>query len=665
MHKSHTKQLRIGTTLGAVAALTIITGIATYSLAAPPKKNVLKPKAKPIATAVPSSTQTGFTDNTPLTEEQRIVHALNRIGYGARPGDVERVKAMGLSRYLDEQLSPTPQMIASADGKLTDYPVLSETGGQLLASYNANLKQGVELKKMQADIMARAKANGTATDAMEMSPDTAPQDRQKAMRALMQNATPEEKQKLMETIGNRRDKQVRYAGIQDASRALQIAKIVRATDSQAQLYEVMADFWSNHFNIDVRKNACRVLKVADEREVSRKYALGTFRDLLGASAHSPAMMVYLDNANNVAPEPDNPRREKMRQAYLDRMAAQSGNNPLATALIAGKRGKQGVNENYAREIMELHTLGVDGGYTQRDVQEVARCFTGWGVGNRRTGGEGEWAFTPRQHDNGEKTVLGVTIPAGGGESDGEKVLDILASHPATVRFVSTKLCQRLVSDTPPQSLVSKCVATWKRTGGNIREVTRTIVTSPEFYSRAAYRQKIKSPFEYAVSSVRAVSGTIDLSPQSPARGIRNAKFALGKGGAIPGGLLTRTLAGQVTTMGQPLYQYQAPTGYPEDSRKWVSSGALVSRLNFALGLMNNEMLEVSLPDTPITTTTEPATIVQSVTGEILNGDVSPATRATLLKQATATVSENSSAAKQPLRDRLTALILGSPEFQRR
>ncbi|MBC8140810.1 MAG: DUF1800 domain-containing protein [Armatimonadetes bacterium] len=653
------KTMRVGAAFGVAAALSA----ATFSLAAPPKKNAPKAKAKPVVSAVPASTQTGFTDNTPLTEEQRIVHVLNRVGFGARPGDVERIKAMGLSKYLEGQLNPTTQMIASAENKLSDYPALNQSSKELVASYYSTLRQGVEIKKMQGDIMERAKAGGAATDGMEMSPDSTPEDRQKAVRALMQNATPEEKQKLMAAMGKRKDKQARTDGIQDASRALQIAKVVRATDSEAQLYEVMADFWSNHFNIDVRKNACRVLKVADEREVSRKHALGTFRELLGASAHSPAMMVYLDNANNVAPEPDNPRREKMRQAYLDRMAKDG--DPLVQAAVAGKRGKAGINENYAREIMELHTLGVDGGYTQKDVQEVARCFTGWGVGNRRVGKEGEWVFSPRQHDNGVKTVLGVTIPANGGEKDGEMVLDILASHPRTMRHVSTKLCQRLVSDTPPESLVNKCVATWKRTDGNIREITRTIVTSPEFYSRAAYRQKIKSPFEYAVSSVRAVGGTIDLSPQSKSRGIKNAKFALGKGGAIPGGLLTRTLAGQVTTMGQPLYQHQAPTGYSEDSRKWVSSGALVSRLNFALGLMNNEMVEVDLPGAPLTAATEPAQIVQSVTGEILRGDVSPATRATLLKQATTAVSENTTAAGQPLEKRLTALVLGSPEFQRR
>lgn len=652
--KNYRNTLRIATAFGILAAL----GGIAVTFAAPPKKKAVaaKPTQKSV---VPATTQTGFADNTPLTEEQRIVHVLNRIGFGPRPGDVERVKAMGLSTYIKQQLNPQSIDDASVEAKLSDFPILAYSNTELATTYYETLKDGIQARQLQTQIADRMKTNGQ--DMEMMTPEQlaeSPEKRAENMRKMYAAATPAEREQLQE-IMKKRQKAGRKEGTQDASRALQVAKVVRATESERQLHEVMSDFWSNHFNIDMRKNQCRVLKVADERDVIRKNALGKFRDILGASAHSPAMMVYLDNATNVAPQPENPRRERMRQAYMDRMAKDG--DPLTQAAVATRRGKQGLNENYAREIMELHTLGVDGGYTQKDVQEVARCFTGWSVGNPRNGGRGEWVFNARAHDNGEKTVLGMTIPANGGEADGEKVLDMLASHPATMNYVSTKLCKRLVSDQPPASLVNKCVATWKRTDGDIREIVRTIVTSPEFYTRTAYRQKIKSPFEYAVSSVRAVGGTFDLTPG----GLQNARLALGKGGNLGGNALSRTLAGQVTTMGQPLYQYQAPTGYPEDSRKWVSSGALISRLNFALGLMRGDLIEVRLPNTNKTGSSDPASIVNAVTNEILNGDISPSTRATLLKQANAVVAEDSAASGQTLEQRLTALVLGSPEFQRR
>jgi uncharacterized protein (DUF1800 family) len=293
----------------------------------------------------------------------------------------------------------------------------------------------------------------------------------------------------------------------------------------------------------------------------------------------------------------------------------------------------------------LHTLGVDGGYTQKDVQEVARCFTGWGIA-RETGA---FQFSPRRHDDGPKTVLGREIAGGGSIGAGEAVLDLLASHPSTMRFVSRKLCQRFVSDDPPAALIDKCVATWKRTDGDLREVVRTIVTSTEFFGRAAYRQKIKSPFEYAVSSVRALGGDVDLSAAAARRPARGAN--------VP----ARTLTGQIAAMGQPLFQHQAPTGYPEDSRKWVSSGALIARLNFALALTENRLadlgpLRTARPGPKVAT--DPAARVTSLVTALLHGNVSASTRATLLKEAAA----DGSAAGG---DRLVALVIGSPEFQRR
>jgi uncharacterized protein (DUF1800 family) len=333
--------------------------------------------------------------------------------------------------------------------------------------------------------------------------------------------------------------------------------------------------------------------------------------------------------------------------------------------------------------MELHTLGVDGGYSQKDVQEVARCLTGWSV-NRQTG---TFVFNRRGHDTGEKIVLGQPIPAGGGIEDGERVLDILAAHPSTSRFISRKLCQRLVRDEPPTSLVDKCVRRWNETDGDLREVVRTIVTSPEFFSRAAYKQKIKSPFEFAVSSVRALGGTIEPAAavrQSQRRGRfvammsgRGAQSNNGTAGEMPAGLAAigavqgiyrQMLLGQIDTLGQPLFAYQAPTGYPEDSRKWVSSGALIARLNFALRLADGRVPDVRF-DLPLArNVTEPGKALGHLAKQLLGGsdEMSPATRATLLKQAgNVPTDADSAAADTTTAVRLTALVLGSPEFQRR
>jgi uncharacterized protein (DUF1800 family) len=502
------------------------------------------------------------------------------------------------------------------------------------------------------------------------------------------------------------------------------AKALRAIESERQLQEVLVDFWGNHFNIDIRRPPCEVLKIVDDREVIRPHVFGKFRDLLGASAKSPAMLVYLDNYQSMSENgpaatagraanprraarlarlaqlgiaapgttaqgpaapvgsPDSPanRRRAQRLARL----AQSGTNapgavapgttPGAATQAAPpkpqKKRPSGLNENYAREIMELHTLGVDGGYTQQDVREVARCLTGWSVnsgGGRRPangkhGGAASFRFYPAMHDDGQKTVLGHVIPAGGGEQDGEKVLDILASHPATMHHVSMQLCQRLVSDDPPASLVNKCVETWKRTDGDLREIVRTIVTSPEFYAPSAVRSKIKSPFEYAVSSVRALGGAYQAEAPSGRNEARKAVYLIKPpkgGGYLDFG--TTTLIGQVGTMGQPLFQYQAPTGYPEDSRKWVSAGALISRLNFALALTNGNLSDVTATGESVAAAGDPSHTIDHAAARILHVNVSPATRSTLLKQ----VSEPSTPGKSEAgANRVAALLLGSPEFQR-
>jgi uncharacterized protein (DUF1800 family) len=367
-----------------------------------------------------------------------------------------------------------------------------------------------------------------------------------------------------------------------------------------------------------------------DRDVIRPNVLGRFRDLLQATAQSPAMLYYLDNYQSSAPP----------------------------KIIPGKpvpRG--GLNENYAREIMELHTLGVDGGYTQKDVTEVARCLTGWTIDRAM----GSFRFDPRRHDNGEKVVLGQTIPAGGGIEDGEKVLDILASRSATMRYVSYKLCQRLVADEPPASLVSKCVTTWQRTGGNLRSVVRTIVTSPEFYAPSNYKSKYKSPLEFVVSAIRAQDGTIMVPigdstpdgkplPRNPAERVQPALF-------------------QVGLLGQPLYQYQAPTGYPENSRKWMSSGAVIGRLNSALSLATGRIGGITFPAPETLFSGEdgsvPLPLVKQLIRACVNDDLSAKTRGALLAQyaegaadAPATPQEKRQEAQQ-----IITYLIGSPDFQ--
>jgi len=616
----------------------------------------------------------------PLTEDEKIVHVLNRLGFGPRPGDVEKVRAMGLAHYINQQLMPESIPDTALDQKLAAYPALqlsSEKLSELYAAYQESYKQSRALRKTLTKRAAQddPKMAPGAAQADGNTPDAAA----RARKNLMAEATPQERQ---EAMAARQDLARASEPLAQAQTQFVDSKLLRAVESEKQFQEVLVDFWGNHFNIDIRKQPCSVLKIIDDREVIRPHILGKFHDLLEASAKSPAMLVYLDNFQSTsempAAGPMNRRQANRRRALTG--AAGTPGQGAAVAAVPQKPQKRrgGLNENYAREIMELHTLGVDGGYTQKDVTEVARCLTGWSMvrpgaarpaaGKGKNTAPGEFRFFPALHDNGEKIVLGHVIPAGGGIKDGEMVLEILATHPATMRHISTQLCQRLVSDNPPASLVDRCVATWKRTDGDLREVTRTIVTSPEFFSPAAYRSKIKSPFEYAVSSVRALGGTVAMT-DTPAggRGRGQAQVRPPQGGGYFY-LNTTSLLGEVGTMGQPLFQYQAPTGYPEESQKWVSSGALISRMNFSLALTANKMTDVKLPNLAqmLPNTKDTNQFIDRFAEQVLHQRLAPATRATLLKEAamptTETAAMRSDNAAAP---RLAALLLGSPEFQRR
>jgi uncharacterized protein (DUF1800 family) len=398
-------------------------------------------------------------------------------------------------------------------------------------------------------------------------------------------------------------------------------KVLRAAYSERQLEEVLVDFWFNHFNVFAGKGATRLYLTEYERDAIRPHVFGRFRDLLGATAHSPAMLFYLDNWQSASDsadrmEPSNrPRGRTMRG--LGRPGLDTRRRPTE---VAQNRRPRGLNENYARELLELHTLGVDGGYTQKDVQEVARAFTGWTIEAPRQGGR--FRFEPRMHDTGEKNVLGHRIKAGGDQSDGNQVLDILAAHPSTARLVATKLARRFVADEPPAALVERASARFIATRGDIREVVRTIVTSPEFFDASAYRAKVKTPFEFVVSAAR-VTGT----------SLTNA---------LPVVLALRE-------QGMPLYGCQPPTGYADRADAWVNTGALLNRMNFALSLTEGR-LGGGRRDHG-STGAPPIQNGESLIALSLAGDISPATRATVAKATTPA--------------QAGALVLGSPEFQKR
>ncbi len=572
----------------------------------------------------------------PLTERQMIIHVLNRCGYGPRPGDVEWIQGIGLAAYMRQQLHPETIDDSALRAELAKFDALNMSATELFRDFRDQQQANKQKKIEQGDA---EKKNGTVmTDASSTNSMSA----ENARAALAKRPNGGEPP---------RRAQIAVAELQDA-------KIISAVDSPRQLYEVLVDFWSNHFNIDVRKGPCRVLKVADERDVIRPHVFGKFRDLLGASAKSPAMLHYLDNFENSAPREISPNEQRRRQQYVQQQ------NPGAPVEAVDNKPKQvgGLNENYAREIMELHTLGVDGGYTQKDVQEVARCFTGWGVDQQT----GQFAFAPRRHDNGEKTVLGHDIPANGGIQDGETVLDILASHPSTAKFISTELCRRLVADDPPPALVERAAAVFRTTDGDLRAVVQTIIYSPEFFSPQAYRAKIKSPFEFAVSAVRATGRTIVPDDPLP----MNARLAM-EAGATFGRNLDRisnarreSLDIAVIEMGEPLFAYQAPTGYTEDSRKWVNAGALIARINFALALSQHKVVNVSAPPADLirgVDSDKPELVLDQLNRVLLHGEMAPATRATLEKQISDKQEDGASTVNVP---ELTALVLGSPEFQR-
>jgi len=567
-----------------------------------------------------------------LTENQRILHVLNRLGFGARPGDLERVRAIGIDKYVEQQLQPEKIDDAASEARLKNLDSLRMSTADLFEKYpqpGQLLRQLQQRGALPADLAAardnRTKGNANATSNAETKPRaTGEMDVSKTVDVPKKPApsantdpmnNPEYRRAVYEYY---KENNLRPA--QFITGELQMSRILRAVYSERQLQEVMVDFWTNHFNVFANKGADRWYLTSYDRDTIRPHTLGKFYDLLLADAQSPAMLFYLDNVQSVSPNAQPPQQRPLAARPLAELMRMT-NNP---AQQRPQQPRRGINENYARELMELHTLGVDGGYTQKDVQEVARCFTGWTIlqprggavaamavmGRDARGDEGTFIFRPLMHDNGEKNVLGHKIPAGGGIKDGLMVLDILSHHPSTAKFIATKLVRHFVSDEPPPALVDRVAQTFLKTDGDIREMLRTIFFSREFNSAQAYRAKIKRPFELVVSAVRTLGAETNGGPQ---------------------------LHNWIARMGQPLYGFQTPNGYSDVAENWVNTGALLERMNFSLALVSNRIpgTRVDLSSFVNTTDSKPPDkneVLNLFVRIIVGDELSAKTRETLLKQ---------------------------------
>src|SRR6266542_248610 len=620
-----------------------------------------------------------------LSEERRILHVLNRLGFGARPGDVERVKAVGVDNYIMQQLYPEKINDSATEAKLQNLESLRMSTAELYEKYpqpGQLLRQLQQRGALPADLAARdnrAKAGANAAPSTASAPKSG-----EAMAGEMQGpatAKPNETAKKAPVAANNDANPMNNAEYRKAvyeyykennlrpaqfiTGELQMSRVLRAVYSERQLQEVMVDFWTNHFNVFAGKGADRWLLTSYDRDTIRPNTLGKFYDLLLADAKSPAMLFYLDNVQSVSPSPQQqPAMRPLAQIMRGRNPISMSNSPQQQQPQKQPQ-RRGINENYARELMELHTLGVDGGYTQKDVQEVARCFTGWTIVAPR--GAGLFFFNPRTHDNAEKIVLGHKIPAGGGISDGDKVLDILARHPSTANFIATKLARRFVGDDPPRSVINRAAATFLKTSGSIRETLRTIITSPEFFSADAYQAKMRTPFEYVAAAMRAVGAETDADP---------------------------SVFGWIARMGQPIFGRISPDGYPDRAAQWLASGAMLERLNFAVALSSNKLKGTHVDPARILSQTDlnsPTATADHLSQLILIGGVSdetrraidkiareasaipatantlPATRATQpINYANTAVIDNPKTPVAPLFVAgLISIVLGSPEFQRR
>jgi uncharacterized protein (DUF1800 family) len=634
----------------------------------------------------------------PLSKDQQIIQALNRLTFGPRPGDIEEVRRLGVAKWIDLQLHPeripenpaldaslkpleslrmnlpdlvtkyTPQpqqpLMMAATMVLNPIPqeqmrkVLTGTAEQrkaILVSLDAEKRKQVLQRIPQQNLEDLPEYKKEAEDARKAQQEEAVKEARKRNPQLQDLLTPE--QLTVARSGNQEQLKALFAALEPdkrplvasqlpaqsvaafpelrregnfqrtprlvASEDLKEAKVFRALESNRQLEEVLVDFWVNHFNVDLNKNIVGINQAQNivhlligsyERDAIRPHVLGHFRDLLLATSRHPAMLYYLDNWESVAPGAFAVGPFAPNRGILNGVANQILPSPL-------DRQAHGLNENYGREVMELHTLGVNGGYTQADVIALARCFTGWTIRNPT---DPEFVFASFMHDFGEKTLLGHKIAAAGGEQDGLQAIDILARHPSTARFISRELAQRFVADDPPQALVDRMAKTFTKTDGDIRAVLDTMFTSPEFFSEGAWQNKLKSPFEMVVSAVRAVGGEASD---------------------------TYTLVQKISELGEPLYSKLEPTGYPNTGDAWLSTVGIMGRLNFSVALASGLVPGVKV---------DPARLAgkdkSAIAHALLGRDTSSQTQAALDKGLEG---------QDQTPPFIASLILGSPDFQRR
>jgi hypothetical protein len=681
--------------------LLLITLFATrIARAQQPAHSTAAAKSTPASIRANSKLKTTPKPASQLTDEQRALHALNRLTFGPRPGGLQKVMDTDVNDWIEQQLHPEEIKDSVLDGKLGPFRTLRMSTRDLVQTFPTNnlikstadgktplpadpMKRSIyevqisiltERQKQDQlardgktpDADAKAKIDKQNQDAVATQADgILALPKEKRMEAII--ALPIDERRLFVTTvrGTQRDRllaespsdQREYflamsSPISVIISELQQAKLLRALYSERQLQEVMTDFWFNHFNVYLNKDADQYLVTAYERDVIRAHALGKFKDLLVATAQSPAMLYYLDNWLSMGPK-----------------------SPAAIAANKGKPGQSvsGLNENYGREIMELHTLSVNGGYTQHDVTELARVLTGWTIQPLEQGGA--FQFDLKKHDPGDKVLLGQTVPENG-ENEGMQILDMLAHHPNTAKFIAKKLAMRFVADDPPPALVDRMAQKFLATDGDIREVLRTMFKSPEFWSTKTYRAKVKTPFEFVVSSLRA-TGT-DLTNPGPMLGI-------------------------LSRMGMPLYQIVPPTGYSMTESTWMNSEALLDRVNYALALSNGQVGGTNFdagrllalgtltsrglptakescgggaPPPHHTTEIDAGTDTDCTHGQetallllenaLLNGEVSSTTQKAIRRQL-----DDPQVAAHALDDpkrtlnTMTALVIGSPEFQHR